>query len=150
MAMRNERRQAAWDKTSGHCWYCGRVLCGDDELKEMWAQHAQPKGIESKAARFLNSIEMQIDHADPKSRGGDETAANLLPACAACNSEKGAQSIDEYRARLMLNRGRPPTPFYGEPSIDKVRDWLIVASPVRRRDPLALAAFLGHEPGAAT
>lgn len=144
MAMRNDRRQAVWDKTAGHCWYCGHLLCDDDELKSFWSQHAGPDGIESKAARFLNSIEMQIDHAEARARGGTDAISNLHPACFSCNSEKGAKSVEEYRIALMLNRSRAPTPFHGERDAGLARDWLIVASPVRSRDLSKLRPFLGH------
>ncbi len=37
------------------------------------------------------------DHVTPLSKGGSHTVANLVPACARCNLEKGARSLEEYR-----------------------------------------------------
>jgi hypothetical protein len=64
------------------------------------------------------------DHAVPYSRGGRGTQ-NLVPACARCNTRKGALTVDEFRIYLMLRYGRPPEPFSGE-AVGPQRDWLIV------------------------
>ncbi len=37
-----------------------------------------------------------IDHADPRSRGGDTTGKNLQNSCRACNQEKGAKTNVEF------------------------------------------------------
>ena len=37
-----------------------------------------------------------IDHLTPKSRGGSDGPSNKLPACRACNLEKGNMTYDEY------------------------------------------------------
>jgi 5-methylcytosine-specific restriction endonuclease McrA len=44
-----------------------------------------------------------IDHVIPLAKGGEHIASNLLPACSACNSLKGAMSLDAW-AKL---RGLP-------------------------------------------
>lgn len=36
------------------------------------------------------------DHVVPLARGGYDSPANLLPACAACNSSKGAMTLNEW------------------------------------------------------
>lgn len=36
------------------------------------------------------------DHMTPKSRGGHDGYANLVPACYHCNQEKGNMTYDEY------------------------------------------------------
>lgn len=38
-----------------------------------------------------------MDHVVPVSRGGQHAIGNLLPACAACNQEKGARTLVEWR-----------------------------------------------------
>lgn len=37
------------------------------------------------------------DHLVPLIRGGENTLANLVPACLSCNSSKGARPIEEWR-----------------------------------------------------
>jgi 5-methylcytosine-specific restriction endonuclease McrA len=37
-----------------------------------------------------------VDHMIPKSRGGTDDVDNLIPACRACNQEKGDRTYDEY------------------------------------------------------
>lgn len=44
------------------------------------------------------------DHAVPVSRGGADNAANLVLACARCNTLKGTLTADEFRAHLRTTR----------------------------------------------
>lgn len=69
------RKSRAWEKTKGHCWYCGLAL--------------NP---------FENFC---IDHVVPKHHGGTSHAENLLPSCRRCNSRKGLKSLDQYREYLQ-------------------------------------------------
>lgn len=45
-----------------------------------------------------------VDHIIPLSRGGDNTLANVAPACSSCNSSKGNKSLDEF-ITYMNTRG---------------------------------------------
>jgi 5-methylcytosine-specific restriction endonuclease McrA len=38
----------------------------------------------------------EIDHAIPKSRGGNNSLDNAQNTCRTCNREKGAQTTEEY------------------------------------------------------
>lgn len=40
-----------------------------------------------------------LDHVQPISKGGDDKAANIVPACAPCNLSKGALTLAEWAAR---------------------------------------------------
>lgn len=66
-------RQAVYDKTGGHCAYCG------DEIR-------------------LNT--MQADHVDPLRRGGTDGVQNMLPACRSCNHYKSSRTLEGFRAAL--------------------------------------------------
>jgi 5-methylcytosine-specific restriction endonuclease McrA len=37
-----------------------------------------------------------LDHVVPLSRGGTDTEANIVPACASCNLSKGAKTLAEW------------------------------------------------------
>lgn len=37
-----------------------------------------------------------LDHVQPLSRGGRDLLSNVVPACAACNLDKGARSLTEW------------------------------------------------------
>ena len=37
------------------------------------------------------------DHLVPRSRGGPDALANLRPACAPCNRQRGDMTLDEWR-----------------------------------------------------
>jgi HNH endonuclease len=45
---------------------------------------------------FCGKDAEHVDHAIPKSQGGDTTPENLQPACASCNLSKGAQTSEEF------------------------------------------------------
>ena len=45
---------------------------------------------------------VEIEHVTPLSRGGSNRIANIVPACSACNNEKGALTPQEW-----LDSGRP-------------------------------------------
>ena len=67
-------RKGQWSKATkkcnGRCWYCG-VL-------------PEPGDI-------------TVDHAKPRSRGGQNAEDNLLPACEYCNNLKSNLSVSEFR-----------------------------------------------------
>lgn len=54
------------------------------------------------------------DHVTPLSRGGTNSKDNLVWACKSCNQEKGASTLEEYRARLIQRRGVSALSFPGE------------------------------------
>jgi hypothetical protein len=68
-----------FDKTYGHCWYCGCKL------------------TTGKTARN----EFCVDHQIPRARGGTSSPDNLVPCCRRCNSRKGARTVKEYRRFLQ-------------------------------------------------
>ena len=39
----------------------------------------------------------QVDHLLPVQRGGKDTEANLVAACAGCNHDKGNRTAEEFR-----------------------------------------------------
>jgi HNH endonuclease len=67
-----------------NCWYCGDTF-----------------------------TRMTRDRQTPGSRGGTYLLGNVVPACASCNSSKGAATLDEYRFKLSCKAGTWVT-FYGE------------------------------------
>jgi 5-methylcytosine-specific restriction endonuclease McrA len=44
-----------------------------------------------------------IDHADAKSRGGDNSSENAQNTCRTCNQDKGTKSTDEYLKQRQDN-----------------------------------------------
>lgn len=43
-------------------------------------------------------VPLQIEHVRPRSRGGSNRVANLVPACAPCNIAKNAQAVETFLA----------------------------------------------------
>lgn len=70
-------RMAVWEKTDGHCIYCG------DRMNPF--------------AKF------HVDHLHPLSDGGSDEIENLFPACQSCNNSKHAKSLEEFRANQGID-----------------------------------------------
>lgn len=47
-----------------------------------------------------------LDHVEPLSKGGTDTEANIVPACAPCNLSKGAKTLAEWA--LTFGAEEPP------------------------------------------
>lgn len=65
-----QERETIYQKTNGHCAYCGCEL----EFKDMQADHVQP---------FI--------------QGGSDELENLLPSCRSCNHYKSTLDLEEFR-----------------------------------------------------
>lgn len=61
------------DVRTGECVFCGKPT-----------------------TRGRGPSQSNIDHAVPKSRGGNNSAENAQEACRTCNLEKGTQTTEEY------------------------------------------------------
>ena len=89
------KRKKVWNKSQGHCWYCG---C---ELKIGW----------------------HIDHFKPLGRNPDKTVSNpendnednLVPACVSCNIMKSDMTIEKFRKLIsnFVNRLNRDVTVYG-------------------------------------
>jgi len=78
----NHRNKWLWDKTQGHCAYCGQS--------------------------FSSPVDMTTDHVVPRSKGGSDGRENKLPACATCNKTKGKRPLRYLRDALQRRlNGRP-------------------------------------------
>ena len=61
-----------------------------------------------------------IDHKFPRSRGGSEETENKCLCCKACNHKKDDLTVEEFRWKLILERGETVT-FFGESSQIQLR-----------------------------
>lgn len=66
-------RAIVWEKSGGHCWYCGIQT--------------------NPFADFC------VDHFIPLALGGSNQTTNLVPCCVACNAVKGGRTLDGFRRR---------------------------------------------------
>ncbi len=74
----NRKRQSVWDKSKGHCWYCG------GKLGERWdADHFHP------VIRHPGTKKMLCPELD--------VIDNLVPSCKPCNLFKHANTIEGFR-----------------------------------------------------
>lgn len=67
-------RQQVYDKTGGHCAYCGEEI---------------------------TLSQMQVDHVKSLyGENGTDTLDNMLPACRSCNHYKGSCTLEGFREML--------------------------------------------------
>lgn len=80
MRFANDQRNNVYDRTSGKCHLCGRKLSfhnyGLFGARGAW----------------------EVEHSNPKSRGGTNRLNNLYPACISCNRAKNNRSTRSARA----------------------------------------------------
>lgn len=83
-------RQRVYDMYNGHCAYCGCEL----KMQDMQVDH-----IDS------------VYRAEMQGRDVDDSIANYMPSCRACNYYKHADTIEQFRSNLtdmlMRNVRRP-------------------------------------------
>ncbi|MGW3072754.1 HNH endonuclease [Kitasatospora sp. NPDC001132] len=60
---------------------------------------------------YCGELAQHLDHVVPLSRGGTDTAENMVPACADCNLSKGAKTLEEWGRSLRPAPPLPPPPF---------------------------------------
>lgn len=71
-----------YQKTNGYCYHCGRKIA--------WINYAQ---LGARGA-------WEVDHSNPKSKGGTNYFRNLVPSCISCNRSKGNAHSGTYRRRI--------------------------------------------------
>jgi 5-methylcytosine-specific restriction endonuclease McrA len=57
--------------------------------------------------RVLPSVELTLDHVQPRSRGGGSSWENLVACCHPCNNRKGSRTPEEAGMKLA----KAPRPF---------------------------------------
>jgi len=75
IADRGKFRKRVWDKTDGHCAYCGKKL----DITSAW----------------------HVDHIEPRSRGGTDNIGNLIASCPNCNTRKGTRTPFNFEIHLI-------------------------------------------------
>lgn len=92
-APRKSQWNRATKKCEGRCWYCG-----------------------------ITPEEITVDHAKPRSRGGNNSDDNLLPSCRYCNNLKGDRTISEFRkcVKVLVCRGWMSL-GYGATDLSKIK-----------------------------
>ena len=82
--MTKKKRQKVYEKTGGHCGYCGKKI----DIKDMQRDHMHPKRLSHLYPGNINDIE------------------NLMPSCRKCNHYKRAHSVESFRQLLLTLHGR--------------------------------------------
>lgn len=94
MPKNNYNRRHIFEKSNGHCWYCGVELT-----------------IDSMAGSYKHKIKptnFAIDHFLSKNMGGSESDENLVPSCNWCNCQKRDSHVEEFRDRITRLKYHAP------------------------------------------
>lgn len=83
MAYTDDELNYIYDKNDGYCHICGKKLAF------------------SNYGQFGERAAWEVDHSNPKSRGGSDYLRNLLPACITCNRSKRDSSNQTARRRAV-------------------------------------------------
>ncbi|GER78206.1 MAG: HNH endonuclease [Anaerolineales bacterium] len=75
-----------WNKTSGHCHFCGDPVDFD---KRGWRE-GELTGY------------WEVDHVIQKGKGGNNSTENYLPACTRCNRLRWHRTGEQVRELLLL------------------------------------------------
>ena len=88
------------------------------EAKRLWKK-AIKEAWEDRCAYCgrppIDEKSLTIDHVRPRSRGGENTTSNCIPACKRCNHAKGSEEwVGWYRLQ----------PYYSLEAEIRIRHWL--------------------------
>nr|WP_281268577.1 HNH endonuclease domain-containing protein [Deinococcus yavapaiensis] len=97
------KRKQRWTLQGGRCWYCGELMEFDTvgEPRSAEEEHQTPQSWARRGRRALGGVRVN-------------DGVNVVLACRACNQDKGASDVREYRAVLADRRGGAYVLFHGE------------------------------------
>ena len=99
MSLSKKQRQEVWNKSKGHCWYCGTVL----PEKGWHADHIEPifrVTEEVPKEDRKNPYVLEVKQTGESEKPELDKVENLVPACAPCNLFKGVYSIEQFRNEI--------------------------------------------------
>jgi len=80
MPFTDEQLSRIFDRTDGRCHICGGKLCF------------------SNYGQFGRRGDWELEHSNPRRKGGSDRLCNLYPAHISCNREKGSMATRTVRA----------------------------------------------------
>jgi 5-methylcytosine-specific restriction endonuclease McrA len=84
--MTEKQYRAIWEKTQGHCHFCGDPLV----FEKRGRSHTDQEGA------------WEADHVIQKGKGGSKSVDNCLPACTDCNKLRWHRHGAGLRELLLL------------------------------------------------
>jgi len=85
--MKDDVVRAVYDKTDGHCHFCG-----DKVVLENYGKKSKP----------YPDGAWELDHVIQRKKGGVSASANYLPACKQCNHLRWHRSGEQLREIIFL------------------------------------------------
>ena len=88
-------------------------------------------------------VRLNLDHLQPKARGGSNRVSNLAPACVPCNTRKGAQALEDFLAkdpkRLATIKAQAKRPLKDAAAVNATR-WALARALKATGLPVELAS----------
>lgn len=101
----------AWNRSRLYCLKCRKIKIQENRLKTKLKMESNPKkyGLPKffilkrdnfrcfycGKTSFSDLVLLEVDHLVPKSKGGSNSAINLVAACFECNNSKRDEVIEE-------------------------------------------------------
>ena len=92
-----EKTKRVWQKTNGHCWYCGVQV----------KPPVPGDGVVKVPADYLDKM-FTMEHRKPRCLGGKNHIDNLVPCCRKCNNLKGNFSEEYLRMKMIFTKNKWP------------------------------------------
>jgi 5-methylcytosine-specific restriction endonuclease McrA len=91
-----------WENQQGRCFYCGSPLL---------SVYAPATKAQRQKKTFApdEPRPFQVDHAQPRARGGKNRRANYRLSCMECNKHKGVLTEAEFMAVIAHRNGGAPS-----------------------------------------
>lgn len=86
--MKKKDRKKVFDKTGGHCAYCGQLLGNGWHVDEMLPCRRKWE--------YVNGKKVYTGYTHPERL----TIENQWPACASCNINKHSMSVEDFRKAI--------------------------------------------------
>ena len=127
----DEERKKIFERTDGRCHICREQLAFHNYGK------LKGEGI------------WEIEHSNPRARGGSDRLVNKYPACVRCNRKKGAGSTRKARAKHGYKRAPYSRKKKTEHAITGgatgfLLSWFFVLPPVRILGAVVMGASIGY------
>lgn len=103
MALSKKDRQIVWNKSGGHCWYCGCVLpekgWHGDHFKPVFREVERVRTSVSER-KALGGVTHKYQPTGNVTKPELDTIDNIVPSCAPCNLFKSVFTVEEFRTEI--------------------------------------------------
>ena len=108
MSLTKKQRQTVWDKSKGHCWYCGCELPEKgwhaDHIDPIFRETNSPTKKVSDFGDIPEDVRKELSKSMWKPQ--NHRIDNIVPACAPCNLFKSVFTLEDFRREIGFQTDR--------------------------------------------